>query len=40
MEHFCIEASLEEVGLEVETAEPRFAVTAAGLERDPHFLEV
>ena len=39
-EHYCIEASPEEVGLEVEAAEPEFAVAAAGLERGPHLPEV
>ena len=38
--HCCIGASPEEVELEVEAAEPRFAVVAAGLERGPHLPEV
>ena len=40
MGHCCIGASLVEVELEVEVAEPGFAVAAAGLERGPHLPEV
>ena len=39
-EHCCTEASLEEVELEAEVAEPEFVVAAAGLERGPHLPEV
>ena len=40
MEHCCIRASPVEVELEVEVAEPEFAVAAAGLELGPHLPEV
>ena len=40
VEHYCIEASPEEVELEAEVAEPEFVVVAAGLERGPHLPEV
>ena len=36
----CIGASPGEVGLEVEAAEPGFAVAAVGLELGPHLPEV
>ena len=39
-EHCCTEASLEEVELEAEVAEPEFVVVTAGLERGPHLPEV
>ena len=39
-EHCYIEASLEELELEVAAAEPEFAVAAAGLELGPHLPEV
>ena len=38
--HCCIGASPGEVELEVEAAEPGFAIVAAGLEKGPHLPEV
>ena len=39
-EHCCTRTSPEEFELEVEAAEPGFAVAAAGLELGPHLPEV
>ena len=40
VEHCCIGASPGDFELEVEAAEPGFAVAAAGLELGPHLPEV
>ena len=39
-EHCCTEASSEEFELEVEAAEPKFVIVAAGLDKGPHLPEV